>query len=356
LAIAGVPPFSGFWSKDEILASAYDKNVALWVVGLVTALLTAFYMSRLVFMTFFGRYRYADARPDEIDTAWEAKLTAAKATSEAAANDAANAGAAVESARTKLADAEGDQRPVAAEAVAEAERTAASKNVVAADAQKAVAAVAAQAAARPRGATALYDAPDLTGIEEYLSHDVEHRREFQPHESPWTMTVPLVVLAIASVIGGVMNLPFSDDLKFLEHWLDPVIEHPHTLSFAGGTLWVLGIVATVGAVLGILVSRAIYLQRKSDPRVVELPLFAHGWYFDESIARFMGGPGRKMFELAALFDRVVIDGAVNGVANLVRGSGTVLRRVQSGFVRSYAVGVALGAFLLMGYFFLVRAS
>ena len=70
------------------------------------------------------------------------------------------------------------------------------------------------------------------------------------------------------------------------------------------------------------------------------------------------GPGRvhELIALGAMFDRVVIDGAVNGVANLVRSSGAVLRRVQTGFVRSYAVGVALGAFLLMGYFFLVRAS
>jgi NADH-quinone oxidoreductase subunit L len=170
------------------------------------------------------------------------------------------------------------------------------------------------------------------------------------------MTLPLVVLAIASAVGGLMNLPFTDNLKFLEHWLEPVLVHEHTLGFAGGTLWVLAIVATIGAVAGILVSRAIYLQRRSDPRTVEQPVFAHGWYYDELVTRFMGGPGRKLFDLAALFDRVVIDGAVNGVARLVTGGGTALRRVQSGFVRSYAVGVALGAFLLMGYFFLVRAS
>ena len=61
LAIAGVPPFAGFWSKDEILLSAWDKGgingFLLWALGLLTALLTAFYMSRQVFMTFFGRYR-----------------------------------------------------------------------------------------------------------------------------------------------------------------------------------------------------------------------------------------------------------------------------------------------------------
>jgi NADH-quinone oxidoreductase subunit L len=356
LAIAGVPPFAGFWSKDEILASAYDKNIALWVIGLLTAALTAFYMSRLIYMTFFGRYRYADARPEEIDAAWEAKLAAAKAGAEAAANDATKATAAVETARTKLAEAEGDARPAAAEAVAEAERNAASKAVVAADAQKAVAAVAAQAAARPRGYFALYDEPDATGVQEYLPDEVARRREYHPHESPWTMTVPLVVLAIASAVGGVMNLPFADDVKFLEHWLEPVLEHPHELSFGGGRLWVLAIVATAGAVIGIVAARAVYLQRKGDPQTIEQPVFANGWYYDFAITRFMGGPGRKLFDLAALFDRTVIDGTVNGVANLVRGSGTVLRRVQSGFVRSYAVGVALGAFLLMGYFFLARAS
>jgi NADH-quinone oxidoreductase subunit L len=356
LAIAGIPPFAGFWSKDEILASAYDKNVALWAVGLVTALLTAFYMSRLVFMTFFGRYRYADARPDEIDAAWEAKLAAAKTTSEKAAADATAATTLVETARTKLAEAEGDDRPVAAEAVAEAERTAASKAVVAADAQKAVAAVAAQAAARPRGASALFEAPDTTGVDEFLSHDIEHRREFHPHESPWTMTLPLVVLAVASAIAGFMNLPFSSDVKFLEHWLEPVLEHPHELGLDGGQLWILAIIATAGAVVGIAAAFAVYLKRKADPKAIEQPVFAHGWYYDESVSRFMGGPGRRLFDLGALFDRVVIDGAVNGVASLVRGSGTVLRRVQTGFVRSYAVGVALGAFLLMGYFFLVRAS
>src|SRR5690606_29024698 len=122
LAIAGIPPFSGFWSKDEILAAAYDKNIVLYVIGLVAALLTAFYMSRLVFLTFFGRYRYADPRPAEVDAAWDAKLAAAKAQADAAAAEAAAATEAVEVARTKLAEAEGDARPAAAEAVAEAER------------------------------------------------------------------------------------------------------------------------------------------------------------------------------------------------------------------------------------------
>ena len=88
LAIAGVPPFSGFWSKDEILAYAWNDNKVLWFIGLVVALLTAFYMSRATFLTFFGRYRYADPTPEEIDEAWDAKVAA----SEAAADEAAGRG------------------------------------------------------------------------------------------------------------------------------------------------------------------------------------------------------------------------------------------------------------------------
>ena len=64
LAIAGVPPFAGFWSKDEILLFAYDKSPVLWVVGLVTALLTAFYMTRQVIMVFYGKARWHDAHEE----------------------------------------------------------------------------------------------------------------------------------------------------------------------------------------------------------------------------------------------------------------------------------------------------
>jgi NADH-quinone oxidoreductase subunit L len=357
LAIAGIPPFSGFWSKDEILAGAYDKSPVLWAFALVAALLTAFYMSRLVFLTFYGRYRYADARPDEIEAAWDARMTAAKQQSEVASTEAAKATTAVDTARTTLAEAEGDARPAAAEAVAEAERAAAAKAVTAADAQKAVAAVAAQSAARPRVGVALFDDPDVSDVEDQLPADVAHRREFHPHESPWLMWVPLVVLAIASAVAGVLNLPFSDQTQYLERWLEPVLGHnEHHLSFGGGTLFVLAVIATAGAVVGIAFARAVYLRGKAKRNAIEQPVLAHGWYYDEGVSRFMGGPGRRLFDLAALFDRVVIDGAVNGVAQLVRGSGLVLRRVQSGFVRSYALGVALGAFVLMGYFFLARAS
>ncbi len=78
LAIAGVPPFAGFWSKDEILAYAWNESPLLWAVGLVTAVLTAFYMTRLVILTFFGRHRYADPRPDEVEEAWASAIAVAE--------------------------------------------------------------------------------------------------------------------------------------------------------------------------------------------------------------------------------------------------------------------------------------
>ncbi|MDY7101710.1 MAG: NADH-quinone oxidoreductase subunit L, partial [Actinomycetota bacterium] len=125
LAIAGVPPFAGFWSKDEILAYAFDVNPALWAVGLVTALLTAFYMSRQVFMTFFGRYRYADATPEEIGAAWDAKVAAAVAAAEEATEQAEAARAAVgdateavTTASTKLEEARAAREEAATAAAA----------------------------------------------------------------------------------------------------------------------------------------------------------------------------------------------------------------------------------------------
>ena len=88
---------------------------------------------------------------------------------------------------------------------------------------------------------------------------------------------------------------------------------------------------------------------------MELPLFARAWRYDESISNFMGGPGRKSFDLVAWFDATFIDGAVNGVGRLVRTGGGQLRRIQSGLVRSYAAMVAIGAVALIVWF-LSRAS
>ena len=265
LAIAGVPPFAGFWSKDEILLYAYAESPVLWALGLVTALLTAFYMSRQVFMVFFGDERWRD---------------------------------------TEHAEAEAHGH-----AVAESEDVA--------------------AASEPQ-AEAHHDHPE-------------------PHESPWTMTTPLVVLAGLAIIGGGLNLPFTKDLHFLEHWLEPsLFGNEAHIDVATATKVGLAVLAILAGVIGIALAARIYLQKRMEP--VEPQILADGWRYDSSIAAFMGGPGRQAFEATATFDRTVIDGAVNGVAGLVRGSGKGLRVLQSGYVRSYALGLAVGVVVVLAYF------
>lgn len=282
LAIAGVPPFSGFWSKDEILLYAWDKSPVLWAVGFVTAILTAFYMSRQVFLTFFGSPR------------WDRPL-------EEAVPDLAR------------------ERGIVGEAADDAD----------ADEEQ---------------------APTVENVYEsgHLPHGVGPREAIHPHESPWTMTLPLVVLAVLALLGGAIQLPFADSTKRLEHWLEPVVAPAeHHLDVATSLKWGLAGVAVAGGLLGIGAAVALFLKRRREDQPAEPALLARGWYYDIGLARFMGGPGRAGFDALAWFDRTVVDGAVNGVAALVRGTGGITRRVQSGFVRAYAGVVAFGAILVV---------
>ena len=173
LAIAGVPPFAGFWSKDEILLFSLAKSPALYVVGLVTALLTAYYMTRQVIMVFFGEARWEDH------------------------------------------------------------------------------------------------------AEEHGAHG-----EFKPHESPWIMLVPLVVLAVLSIVGGLIQLPVHVDARLLstalEHWLEPVVEfgEANIERHVGRRQQVRCsmVIATAVAVAGIVVAWLVYQRhrvkadRAGDPR------------------------------------------------------------------------------------------
>jgi len=281
-----VPPFAGFWSKDEILLSAFNKGGAvgygLWVVGLLTAVLTAFYMSRQVFLTFYGEPRW------------------------------------------KHAHSHGDE---AAQSAAEVD-----------DAAEAPAGAADDEHAMPKA--------DLRRDDEGHSES-----EIHPHESPWQMTFPLVVLALLAIVGGALNLPFLARLQTLQHWLEPVVGHAEVATTVGSsTKILLATIATVGALIGIGAAVVLYLRRKFADRPQEPELLANAWYYDSAIASFMGGPGRKAFEGIAWFDAHVVDGAVNGVAKLVGLGGTSVRRLQSGYVRSYALSLAVGAIVLVAVF------
>ncbi|MCH2621020.1 MAG: NADH-quinone oxidoreductase subunit L [Acidimicrobiales bacterium] len=253
LAIAGVPPFAGFWSKDEILAFAWEKNPLLWLIGLLTALLTAFYMTRQVILTFFGPPRY-------------------------------------------LVDVDVD-------------------------------------------------------VDVDADADVAH--EIQPHESPWTMTFPLVVLALLSVVGGFIQLPFSSSTKWLEHWLEPAMFHNEThLHLSASTLWILAVLALISVGVGIFAGFLTYFKEKIDKKIFEKPILSDAWKFDSAVSNFMGGPGFQAFEATAKFDKRVIDGAVDGTGQMVKRTASVLRLSQNGMVRTYAVGIGLGAVGLLVWFLL----
>ncbi len=243
LAIAGVPPFAGFWSTDDILLAAYDKSPVLWVLGLVTALLTAYYMTRQVIMVFYGEARWHDAH------------------------------------------------------------------------------------------------------EEHGAHG-----DAEPHESPAIMLLPLVVLAGLSIVGGGLNLPFSHTTERLAVWLEPVIG----LHESETAKVPLAVIATVVALIGIALSVMVYAKHKAKP--VEPQVLAEGWYYDRTVSRFMGGPGRKAFDAAAWYDATIVDGGVNGVGRLVRGTAQRIRTVQSGNVRNYAAAVGVGVVLLLAWFVVVRGS
>ena len=283
LAIAGVPPFAGFWSKDEILAGAWNSNKLLWALLLFAAMLTAFYMSRAVFMTFFGEKRWGTA----------------------------------EDGHGGLEDA----------TIGEADEEIATGAAASTTSGESAEAVAAHPSA---------------------SH--------QPHESPPTMLLPLVVLALLATVAGVINLPFVKSTHFLEKWLEPSLYHNEaTLGFAGGTKWVLAGVAIVAGLVGIWIAVQFYLKKAAPARLAEPDIFARAWRYDEAITKVAGGPGRRAFDKVALFDKRVVDGAVNGVGSLVQTGAQWLRQSQTGKVRSYALGIAAGAVILLVYF-IARAS
>jgi NADH-quinone oxidoreductase subunit L len=247
LAIAGVPPFAGFWSKDEILLFSLAKSPALYIVGLFTALLTAYYMTRQVIMVFYGEAHWQDRAAEH--------------------------------------GAHGD---------------------------------------------------------------------FKPHESPWIMLFPLVVLAGLATIGGILQLPFDDSLKHLDHWLHEVVPGEADIAgtWAEDNKYLLLAIAAVVAVGGIAIAWLVYERRRF--KAIEPAVLYHGWYYDEAVTDFMGGPGREAFEGTAWFDANVIDGAVNGTGRTVRALATQGRKIQSGYVRAYAGVLGIGVVLVLAWFVLAR--
>jgi NADH-quinone oxidoreductase subunit L len=104
----------------------------------------------------------------------------------------------------------------------------------------------------------------------------------------------------------------------------------------------------VSALVGILLAYLVYERKRI--KAFEPAFLANGWYYDQLVTMFMGGPGRTSFELTATFDEKVIDGAVEGTAHGIRALALRWRRLQNGYVRGYALGIGVGAVALLGWF------
>jgi NADH-quinone oxidoreductase subunit L len=254
LALIGIPPFSGFFSKDAIIEAAFgEEGWRGWVFGgaaLLAAGLTAFYMTRLMLMTFFGKQRWKELRTEN---------AAGKET------------------------------------------------------------------------------------------------DFHPHESPAVMTVPMILLAVGSVGAGW----FFASGDTLAEWLSPSlgalreVEHtviPHTL-----VPWL-----TVGlSLLGVLLAWLVVGRRdvpvlKPDP--VSFPVRAarkdlYGNALNEAL---VARPGTWLARALVFLDNRGVDGVVNGTAAALGGSSGRLRRLQTGFVRSYAATMLGGTVLVLVAFLAVR--
>jgi NADH-quinone oxidoreductase subunit L len=248
LAIAGIPPLAGFWAKGDVLDNAWARFPALWAVGLVTAGLTAYYMTRLSALAFWG------------DDRWRGVL----------GGRAADGGA----------------------------------------------------------------------------HGAEPGHG-EPHEAPWVMALPLVVLAVLSFLGGALLLPWHPSWTPLG-WLGPVFgARLYDAHLSGATEWVLGVVDAAVALVGLGVAFPLWRSRP-DRSALEPALLQRSYFLDDVYDALIGRPGQALSAFSAtVVDNRVIDGAVNGVGRLARRVGGGLRRVQTGFVRQYALGIVIGAVVLL---------
>jgi len=251
LSIGGVPPFSGFWSKGDVLMNAWAESPALYIVAALTAVLTAYYLGRCYLLTFRGQQRWVEARPG--------------------------------------------------------------------------------------------------GDGSHGAH-AEGHGPLEPHDPGWVMTLPLVVLAAASTIAGVINLPIHPHWVFLERWLNPVVgAQLLNHHFSVGSEWGFALGDAVLAGLGVAI--AVGLWRNTAERPAAEPTFLRrAWFIDAAYDRIIA---RGSTELAVLtsddVETKVIDGAVNGLGAFFAAAGRRLRTVQTGYVRNYALGLMGGLVILLAY-------
>jgi NADH-quinone oxidoreductase subunit L len=243
IAIAGIPPFSGFFSKDAILLAVYVKNPVLYGVALFGALLTAFYMFRLLFITFSGSFR---------------------------------------------------------------------------------------------------------GTEEQKHH---------VHESPSAMTIPLIILAVLSIIGGLVGIPeiFMKGGDQFSTFLSPVIAEHAEQTVAHSTEYMLMGLSTGLVVLTIIFAWFQFRNYQRKEATGFGKVLENKWYVDELYEKIIVNPLYRFAGfLKNVIEKFVIDGLVNGVGKLVNYSGRQFRLLQSGQVGSYVLLMVLSMVLIFVLQFFLR--
>ncbi len=243
IAIAGIPPFSGFFSKDAILLSAFERNPVLYGIALFTALLTAFYMFRLLFITFSGKFR---------------------------------------------------------------------------------------------------------GTQE---------QEHHLHESPAAMTIPLIILAVLSIIGGFVGIPevFMHGGDRLGEFLSPVIKShgEHTVSHS--TEYMLMGLSTALVVAMIIFAWFKFRNYQRSEATGLGKVLENKWYVDELYDKAIVNPLHQFGGfLKNIIDNKVVDGLVNGVGRVVNYSSRQLRLLQSGQVGNYVLLMVVSMVLIFAIQFFLR--
>ncbi len=260
VAISGIPPLAGFWSKDEILGNAFISFPAFWFVGFLTAGMTAFYMFRLYFLTFEGDFR-------------------------------------------------GEDKELQKELLLASE----------------------------------------INIEE--EHEEEHG---SLHESPWSMTFPLVFLAVPSVIIGFMGFPWDSKFASL---LDPEEALIAIESFELKEFLPLAIASVFIASIGITIAYQAYFAKKINLSILFAQRFpsvnkflSNKWYLDDINEKLFVKGSRKLAKEVLEVDSKVVDGVVNLTGLVTLGSGEGLKYFETGRAQFYALIVFGGVILLVAIF------
>ena len=251
LAISGIPLFSGFFSKDEILWKAYSSphgHFLLWLIGVITAGMTAFYMFRLFFLTFLGKSRVDPQIKDHI------------------------------------------------------------------------------------------------------------------HEAPKAMTIPLIVLAFLSLIGGYVGVPHSlGGSNRFERFLSPVFGHnpteSHVAVHSPSSEYLLMLISVIIVLFGIFIAHQLYIRNPETPKKLaerfKTPyrIIFNKYYVDEFYSMVIVKPviNFALF-LWKIIDVKIVDGTANGIASLTKWVGELFRRTETGYLRNYALSLIFGAILILSYF------